>query len=455
MNEPIVSISGIRGILGESLTPENIIKYITAFAKYIKNKRVVIGRDGRMHGELVEKIIESTLLMNGCEVINIGMAPTPSITLAVETLKASGGISITASHNPQEWNGMKFINSKGIFLNAAENKAFLSFVGTAKPSTVRWDKIKPLEYYPGFNDYHIQRVLHIKSLNLKKIKQKRFKVVVDCVNSSGSIIVPALLDRLGCEVIKIDCDGTGLFTRKPEPIPENLVNTCCAVKKNKADIGIIVDPDADRLVIIDEKGEPFGEENTITTVVNYILKKTPKAGRIAAVNLSTSRSVDDVVKALGGKLYKSAVGEINVIGKIKKCGAIVGGEGSGGVILPEVHYGRDSLVGISIILSELAEFGGKVSQYKKNLPQYFIRKAKINLSNIKPESILKFLSKKYAAFPQNHEDGLRIDFESSWANFRKSNTEPIIRIITEARTPEEADWIQKRFLKEIKEYLGN
>ncbi len=454
MNEPIVSISGIRGILGESLTPENIVKYITAFAKHEKSKRVVLGRDGRLNGEVIEKIVESVLLLNGCEVVNIGVAPTPTITLAVEALKAGGGISITASHNPQEWNGMKFINSKGIFLNADENKAFLSLVNNNKSATVSWDKIKPLEYYPGFYGYHIERVLNIKSLNLKKIKQKRFKVVVDCVNSSGSIIIPMLLEKLGCEIIKVDCEGTGVFTRKPEPIPENLKSTCAAVKKHKADIGIVVDPDADRLVIITEKGEPFGEENTITTALKHVLKKIPKSQRIAAVNLSTSRSVDDVVKSLGGKLYKSAVGEINVIGKMKKSHSVIGGEGSGGVILPEVHFGRDSLVGIAIILSEIAEFGGKVSDYKKHLPEYHIRKSKISLTNVKPDSILKYLSKKYSAYPQNKEDGLRIDFETSWANFRKSNTEPIIRIITEAKTPKESEEMQKKFLKEIKDFLN-
>lgn len=459
MSEPIVSISGIRGILGESLTPENIVKYAEAFAKYNKKKhssspRIVIGRDGRLNGELVEKIIESTLLLNGCEVINIGVAPTPTITLAVESLRAHGGISITASHNPQEWNGMKFINSRGIFLNADENKSFLSFVNNKKSSLVSWDKIKPLEYYPGFFDFHIEKVLNIKAVNVNKIRKRKFKVVVDAVNGSGSKIVPELLKRLGCKVITIDCESTGIFTRKPEPLPENLKATCAAVKKNKADLGIVVDPDADRLVLITDKGEPFGEENTITTVINQVLRKTPKAKRIAAVNLSTSRSVDDIVNLHSGKLYKSPVGEINVIGKMKKTHAVAGGEGSGGVILPEVHYGRDSLVGIALILSEFAEYGKKVSEYKKQLPEYHIRKSKISLVNVNAASIFKFLQKKYSAYKQNFDDGLRIDFKTSWANFRKSNTEPIIRIITEAKTPKEAEEMQKKFLGEIKKFLA-
>lgn len=450
MKEPIVSISGIRGVMGESLTPENIVMYTTAFAKYIKGGKAVIGRDGRLGGELIEKLIESTLLLNGCEVVNLGIAPTPTISLAVETLKAAGGIAITASHNPQQWNGMKFISSNGIFLNSDEYRIFLSYVNDNKQRTVSLEEIKPVEYYPGFYDYHIGKVLNIRSVNVRKIKSRKFKVVVDAVNSSGSVIVPMLLEKLGCRIIKVDCDGSGIFTRKPEPLPENLKAVCRAVKKNKADIGIVVDPDADRLVIITEKGEPFGEENTITTVVNHILKSVPKAKRIAAVNLSTSRSVDDVVKLHKGKLYKAPVGEINVIGKMKRSGAIVGGEGSGGVILPEVHYGRDSLVGIALILSEIARSGMKVSGYKKHLPEYHIRKSKIELSSkLKPEAIFAYLKKKYSKYPQNFEDGLRIDFETSWANFRKSNTEPIVRIITEAKTAVEAEKLQKTILAEI------
>lgn len=453
MKEPIVSISGIRGIFGESLTPENIVKYTTAFAKYSGCKRIVIGRDGRLNGDIIESLVEATLLFNGCEVINLGIAPTPTISLAVETLKASGGIAITASHNPQQWNGMKFINSKGIFLNAEENKNFLSFTNDETNSYVPVEKVKQVECYTDFLSFHIKKVLAIKSVNLKKIKKRKFKVVADCVNSSGSKVVPKLLEKLGCKVIKIDCDPGGIFTRKPEPLPENLKRTCREVKKHKADLGIVVDPDADRLVIITEKGEPFGEENTITTAVSHILKSVSPEKRIAAVNLSTSRSVDDVVESLGGKLYKAPVGEINVIGKMKEVNAIIGGEGSGGVILPEVHYGRDSLVGIALILSEFADFGGKVSEYKKEIPQYHIRKAKIELPGINPESIFEHLKQKYTDNPQNFEDGLRIDFKKSWANFRKSNTEPIIRIITEAKTPADSDNLQAELLSRVNEFL--
>ncbi len=453
MKEPIISISGIRGIFGESLTPENIVKYITAFAKYTGRKKIVIGRDGRMGGELVEKLVETTLLFCGCSVVNIGIAPTPSISLAVETLKAAGGISITASHNPQEWNGMKFINNRGIFLDAEENAALWKYFDDTSNFYVTAEKVKQIEYYPGFLDYHISRVLNISTLNISSVKKRKFKVVVDCVNASGSIVIPRLLEKLGCEVIKIDCDTSGKFTRKPEPLPENLKRTCREVKKNKADIGIVIDPDADRLVIITEKGEPFGEENTITSVVKHVLSKTKKSKRIAAINLSTSRSVDDVVNSLGGRIYKSPVGEINVIRKMKAVKAIVGGEGSGGVILPEVHYGRDSLVGTAIILSEIAEFRGKVSEYKSSLPQYYIRKSKIQLEDINAESILEFLRNKYRDCRQNFEDGLRLDFDYGWANFRKSNTEPIIRIITEAATNSEAEEMQAKFSNEIADFL--
>ena len=454
MKEPIISISGIRGIYGDSLTPENIVKYASAFAVYNKRKKIVLGRDGRMGGELVEKLIESTLLFCGCEVVNIGVAPTPTVSLAVETLKAAGGIAVTASHNPQEWNGMKFINSKGIFLDADENAELWKLFDLKDNIYVTADKVKHVEYYPGFGDYHISRVLSISSLNISKIKKRKFKAVVDCVNASGSKIIPALLEKLGCKIIKIDCDTSGVFTRKPEPLPENLKRTCREVRKHKADIGIVIDPDADRLVIITEKGEPFGEENTITTAVKHVLSKTKQKNRIAAINLSTSRSVDDVVNSLGGKLYKAPVGEINVIKKMKAVKAVIGGEGSGGVILPEVHYGRDSLVGTALILSEIAESGLKVSEYKNSLPQYFIRKSKIQLENINADSIFEFMRRKYSDKKQNFEDGLRLDFDNRWANFRKSNTEPIIRIITEASTVKEAEDLQGKFNKEIADFLN-
>ena len=448
MNEPIVSISGIRGIFGDSLTPENIVKYASAFALYTGRKKIVIGRDGRLGGELVEKLVESALLFCGCEVINLGIAPTPAISLAVEALKANGGISITASHNPQEWNGMKFINSRGIFLNADENKKFLAFINQKAGKYVSIQNVKPSVYYTGFFEYYIQKVLNIKSLSVKKIQSRKFRVVVDCVNSSGSVIVPDLLEKLGCRIIKVDCDGTGEFTRKPEPLPENLKQVCREVKKHKADFGVVVDPDADRLVFITDEGKPFGEENTITTAVKQMLSKSKRKN--AVVNLSTSRSVDDIVNQLGGKLFKAPVGEINVIGLMKKTNAVIGGEGSGGVILPEVHYGRDSLAGIAVILSEFAEFPGKVSEYKKTLPEYHIRKSKLNLKGLNPDKIFGYLKKQFKNCPQNSEDGLRVDFKDSWANFRKSNTEPIMRIITEAKTARESENLQKQIHKLIK-----
>lgn len=448
MKEPIISISGIRGILGESLTSDSIIKFTRAFASYIGHKRIVIGRDGRLYGDIIEKIVESTLLLNGCEVINLGMVPTPTIALAVETLKANGGISITASHNPQIWNGMKFINNKGIFLDAEENKKFLRHVKNGKSKNP--EHVKQIEYYPGFGDYHIGRVLNISSVNVRKIRKRNFRIVVDCVNSSGSFIIPRLLKKLGCDVIEVDCDGTGVFGRQPEPVPENLKKTSLAVKKHKADIGIVVDPDADRLVLITEKGEPFIEENTVVTAIRHVLKNTPKNKRAAVVNLSTTKAADDVVKELGGKLYKSPVGEINVIKKMKRYKAKAGGEGSGGVIVPEVHYGRDSLVGIAVILSELADFRGSLSEYRKSIPEYHILKTKFELKSVNHEKIFHYIKKKYNSFPINDEDGLRIDFESSWVNFRKSNTEPIMRIITEAKTLQEAKFLQSKILNEIK-----
>lgn len=454
MNEPIISISGIRGIFGESLTSSNIIKFVSAFARYIKGRRIVIGRDGRLYGDLILQLAETVLLMCGYEVINLGIAPTPTISLAVTVLKADGGISITASHNPQEWNGMKFINSKGIFFDASENKKYLTFLNSLSAKGLSYDKIKHTEYYPDFFKYHIEKVLNINFLNLKKIHRRKFKVVADCVNASGSVIIPLLLDELGCRVVKIDCTNSGIFTRKPEPLPENIRRTCSEVKKNKADIGIVVDPDADRLVLITEEGKPFGEENTIVTSINNVLKNSDENKRIAVVNLSTTRAVDDVVKNYNGKLFKSPVGEINVIREMQKRKAVIGGEGSGGVILPEIHYGRDSLVGITLILNELADFGGKLSEYKNHLPQYHIKKTNLQIKNTNLETIISKLIKKYSNKKINIQDGLRIDFEDAWINFRKSNTEPIMRVICEAKSVKEADKLIKSFTTEINNIIN-
>jgi phosphomannomutase len=448
MNEPIISISGIRGIFGKSLKPVHVIKYCSGFASYIRGKkRVVIGRDGRLGGDIIQNLAESVLLFSGCEVINLGVVSTPTISLAVETLGADGGIIITASHNPQQWNGLKFMNREGIFLNKTGFQDFLK-QSEKVPAYSEVNDIKQVEYYPDFYKVHIARALSISNANYRKIKSRKFRVVVDCVNASGSVIIPELLGKLGCEVYKINCDGSGIFPRKPEPLPENLKQVCREVRLKKADMGIVVDPDADRLVIITEKGKPFGEENTITTAVKYVLSKSLQ-NKTAVVNLSTSRSVDDVVNQAGGRLFKSPVGEINVIEKMKKVRAVIGGEGSGGVILPELHYCRDSLAGIVLLLSAFSEFNGTVSEYRSTLPQYHIEKTVVNTAKLSPDIVFSKILSHYSAYKINTEDGIRIDFEHGWVNLRKSNTEPIIRIISEAQTRKLALQIQRDVLSLI------
>jgi phosphomannomutase len=444
LNKPIISISGIRGVFGKSLTPEIILKYTSAFARYIGKKRVVVGRDGRLCGDLVENLIIFALSFSGCEVIALGIAPTPTIALAVRTLKANGGISVTASHNPQEWNGMKFIDSRGVVLDATR----ITSLKHIRRMTDKFD-INLIEYYPDFANFHISKILNSKFVNVQQIRKRKFKVVLDCVNASGSLILPTLLKKLGCKVIKIDCDGSGIFTRNPEPLPHNIKRTCALVKSSKADVGIVVDPDADRLVIITEQGKPFGEEYTITTAIAHVFKQISKSKRIAAVNLSTTRAVDDIAKKYQGNIYRSPVGELNVIKKMKQYNAVIGGEGSGGVILPSVNFCRDSLAGIGLLLGEFSESELSVSEYKESLPQYFIVKDKIQLTKINPNKVINALSKMYKKYKQNRKDGLRINFPDSWINFRKSNTEPIIRIIAEAKTKKLAEDLLHRFKKSL------
>ncbi len=454
MSELIISVSGIRGVIGDSLTPENIIKFTSAFAEYCRRNsggklKIAVGRDGRLFGDVIEKIVVSNLTASGFEVVNVGIAPTPTIQIATEDLKCSGGISITASHNPQIWNGLKFLNPDGTFLDEKQVRKFLRIAEEEKFTYADINDLKPAKNDFSWIDRHIEKVLKLKIINVQKIRSAKFKVVVDAVNSSGSVIVPRLLERLGCKVIKLYCDGSGKFPHTPEPLPENLGLLSRAVKKNGADMGISVDPDADRLVLITDKGEPFSEENTITAVTNFVLKNTKSKNKNVTVNLSTTRSVDDIAKQNNAKVFRSPVGEINVVKEMKKNGSVIGGEGSGGVIYPELHYGRDAIAGIALLLNEIANSSKKVSEYKESLPQYFISKSKLEKVT-DPDRILKEFEEKYRKDKNVlkiwRNDGLKIDFKNYWVHMRKSNTEPIIRIITEAKSKEEAEELQRMFL---------
>jgi len=455
MTDIIASVSGVRGILGDNLTPENIIKFTSAFIEYCrknsKSKNIVIGYDGRKHGNIISDLVLSTVSMCGYTATDIGVVPTPTVQIATEDLKAAGGIAITASHNPQIWNGLKFLNSNGTFLDGEQIKKVIESYKKSIFDYAGINDIKPIESDYTWIQKHIDKVLKLKSVKAGKIKKRKFKIVVDAVNSSGSYIVPVLLQKLGCKVLELFCDGSGIFPHMPEPLPYNLKQLCTAVKKHKADFGISVDPDTDRLVIITDKGEPYIEENTITTLVKSVMRNSKLKNKTATVNLSTTRAVDDVAKEFGGKVFRSAVGEINVVKEMKRNKSIVGGEGSGGVIIPELHYGRDAIVGIALILQEFAGFKGKISEYKETLPKYYISKAKFDVKG-NPDSLLK----KVIAYYKNQDcrittaDGVKLDFADYWIHMRKSNTEPIIRIIVEARGKKEAEDIQskmKSFLK--------
>jgi phosphomannomutase len=439
-------VSGIRGIIGDGLDPEVIVRYTAAYADFCGKGKIVLGSDGRITGEMVRHVVIGTLLAKGNDVIDIGICPTPTVLFNVKKLKAAGGIQISASHNPNQWNALKLLNSKGEFMTPEENVQMLALLEDSINKFVEWNKLGKLTGYTKGLDDHIESVLKMDYINVPKIRRRKFKVLLDCVNGSGAYSMPKFLQKFGCEVIQMNCEKTGIFPRFPEPIPENLTATMKAVKKHKADIGIVVDPDVDRLVLITEKGEPFGEENTITQAVKFYLSK--KKGN-AVVNLSTTRAVDDVAKEFGCKVFRSPVGEANVVKKMKEVKAVIGGEGSGGVILPKVVFGRDALTGTAIMLQHLFEFGGTMSELKKSLHQYFITKKKIELGKLNPDKVIEKLVKKYKSEQINLEDGLRIDFPDHWVHFRKSNTEPVIRCIVEARTSEESEYLADKYFHEI------
>jgi phosphomannomutase len=442
----IRSISGLRGIAGEEngLSAEIVARYAASFARYNDFKgTVAIGYDGRLGGSRFYEIAIDALLTSGCDVLTLGMVPTPTVMMAAEVKpEVVGGIIITASHNPGEWNGMKFISQAGLFLDAEQNKVLWDIVDSGETQSVAPEEYGDVIDGKDFVEQHIQAVLDIPFVDRDKIAERNFRVVLDCVNASGSFIHPRLLHSLGvADVIELHCDGSGIFPHRPEPVPENLTSLKEAILREKADLGIVVDPDADRLVFIMENGEPFIEENTIVLATEHVLKHSQR-GQTIVVNLSTTRAVEDISERYGAKVLRTPVGEINVAKKMIESNAIIGGEGSGGVILPMVHTGRDSLVGVALCLSALAEFDGPISKKREELPRYEIVKSKIELmSPIQVATVLSGIEQHFAsrAVRINKEDGIRIDFERSWLHARASNTEPIIRIIAEAPMRGEAE----------------
>jgi len=456
MSTLMVSISGIRGIVGAGLDPGVIIKYTNAYADFVgkaclpdRQGKVVVGRDARITGEMVNQIVTGTLLAKGLDVIDIGICPTPTVQFTVKTLQAEGGIAISASHNPNEWNALKLLNNTGQFMSPDEHQQMKKYLDV-QDNFVDWTKIGKRTIYSEGLTNHINAVLSLPIINIEKIRSKKFKVLADCVNGAGTYCIPDLLKMFGCDVIEMNCEKTGIFPRLPEPLPENLTETMKAVKAHKADFAIVVDPDVDRLVLITDEGEPFGEENTITIATDFVLSKIK--GNVV-VNLSTSRSVEDVAKKNNCKAFRSPVGEANVVQKMKEVNAVIGGEGSGGVIYPALHYGRDALVGIAFTLQYLADSGKKLSEVKDDLPQYFIAKKKIDLKSVSPDEVIIKLIKKYSHEKISTEDGLRIDFTDHWVHFRKSNTEPIVRIITESKTQNYSEELSKKYYDEINKLL--
>lgn len=434
----MVSVSGIRGIFGTDLTPENLARFTAAYGTWIKGGKVVLGRDSRVTGKICEDIVASTLASVGCDVIKVGIVPTPTVAMGVLRHNADGGIIISASHNPAEWNALKLLNGSSEFMTAEEGKEMIAISESGKFDYKMYDEIGTITEDTDLLDYHIEEILKLDYINPQTIKSANISVAVDAVNGAGSIGVPLLLEKLGINTVhKIHCTPNGLFPHNPEPLPEHLTEICDLVKKTGADIGVVTDPDADRLALVDNNGNLFGEEYSQATVFDFLLGK--KSGT-SATNLSSSRVADDITKKHGGECHRSAVGEINVVKKMQEVNAVVGGEGSGGIIVPDLHYGRDALVGIACVLQHLAEKKMSSSELRATYPDYFMSKSKIQLDALGKDAdeVLNLVKKHYEDLNPNTVDGVKIDFEEGWVHLRKSNTEPIIRIYTEGKSLEEA-----------------
>ncbi|WP_372945772.1 phosphoglucosamine mutase [Muriicola sp.] len=454
----IKSISGIRGTIGgqtgDNLTPLDAVKFAAAYGAFLiqqqpdKKLKVVIGRDARISGEMIQHLVASTLVGMGIDVVDLGLSTTPTVEIAVPLEKADGGIILTASHNPKQWNALKLLNARGEFLNAAEGETILALAEKEEFTFAPVDELGQLTVNDSYFDIHIDEVLDLALVDRDAIAKAKFKVVVDGVNSTGGIIMPKLLKELGVEVIELYCEPNGHFPHNPEPLKEHLKDICDLVIREKADLGIVVDPDVDRLVFIAEDGEMFGEEYTLVACADYVLGKTP--GNTVS-NLSSTRALRDVTGKHGGTYTAAAVGEVNVVAQMKESNAIIGGVGNGGIIYPESHYGRDALVGTALFLMLLAERKMKVSEVRRSYPSYFMSKKKIELTpDIDVDAILKKMEDKYRKEEINTIDGLKVDFKNSWVHMRKSNTEPIIRVYTEAPSQDEADALAGRIIEEIR-----
>ncbi|WP_298505183.1 phosphoglucosamine mutase [uncultured Maribacter sp.] len=458
----IKSISGIRGTIGgqpgDNLTPIDAVKFAAAYGTWLKGYskkeklKVVIGRDARLSGEMIQNLVVSTLTGLGIDVIDLDLSTTPTVEIAVPIEKADGGIILTASHNPKQWNALKLLNEKGEFLDAAQGAVILELAEKEEFSFSEVDDLGTIVKNDAYIDIHIDEVLDLPLVDADTIKKAKFKVVVDGVNSTGGIAIPKLLNALGVEVVKLYCDPTGHFPHNPEPLKEHLGDICDLVVKEKADFGIVVDPDVDRLAFISNDGEMFGEEYTLVACADYVLGKT-KGNTVS--NLSSSRALRDITQKHGGTYEAAAVGEVNVVTKMKANNAIIGGEGNGGIIYPESHYGRDSLVGTALFLMLMAEKGGTVAELRASYPSYFMSKKKIQLTpDLDVDGILVAMAKKYDGEEISTIDGVKIDFSENWVHLRKSNTEPIIRIYTEAKSQAEADNLADKIIGEIKEVAG-
>ena len=456
----IKSISGIRGTIGgragDTLNPLDIVKFVSAYATFIARKhpgkklKIVVGRDARISGPMVKNVVSGTLMGIGADVVNIGLATTPTTELAVRMSGADGGIIITASHNPRHWNALKLLNEEGEFLTAADGAEVLDIAEREDFDYADVDGLGSYTDDNSFDERHIEEVLSLDLVDVEAIKRRKFRVVVDAINSVGGVILPKLLDRLGVEYKFLNGDATGDFSHNPEPIAANLTGIMGEVAKGGYDLGIVVDPDVDRLAFIQEDGQMYGEEYTLVTVADYILEHV-KGNTVS--NLSSTRALRDVTEKHGGKYYASAVGEVNVTTKMKEVGAVIGGEGNGGVIYPESHYGRDALVGIALFLSSLAQKGMKVSELRKTFPEYFIAKNRIDLTpDTDVDAILVRVKELYGQEKDvqvTDIDGVKLDFPDAWVHLRKSNTEPIIRVYSEANTMEAADALGKKLMQVV------